>query len=144
LGVVLLLSACGGASLPKLPPKVPPSLRSFIFKTTAGFPGGTLAAIDVYGPGTRAALVKASMGNIPHSSVGYIRNKWGGKGFYLVVFHGQFFCGGCGSSHSLQTPQAAIEVWVWSPLKGQTDWAIMKNLLPAVTGLHRLAKVALT
>jgi hypothetical protein len=114
---------------------VPPLLRSFIDSKTAGFPDGTIDAIDVYGPGRRAALVKASMGDTLHKP---------GQGFYLVVFHGQFYCGGCPGPNPLKTPQAAIEVTVWSPPKGETDWGIMKTLQPAVRKLHRLAKVAVS
>jgi hypothetical protein len=118
---------------------VPASLRSFIYNE---LPGAGIDAIDVYGPGTRAALVKASMGDIRHSSVRDIGHKWEGKGFYLVVFHGQFYCGGCGGRDSRQTPQASVWVWVWSPSSGGTDVAIMKNPPPGVTKLHQLAKVA--
>jgi hypothetical protein len=135
LGVVLLVSGCGGAPKPVALPKLPLPLREFIHSWIRDFPGGTIDRIDVFGPGARAALVRASMGN-------HLDDK--STGSYLVVIHENSVCSGCIRPHPGLPAYYRIDIAVWSWSKGPTDWAIRKTLLPAVKKLHRLEIVHVT
>lgn len=143
LGVVLLVSACGGAPKTIALPKVPYPLRQFIRLWSTSFADGAITEIDVYGPRERAPLVKAAIGHdAEHRGKSDVKDK--GKDFYLVVLHGNFVCSGCSGPHPLIPPHTKIEVAVWSPREGESDWAIMKTLQPGVKKLHWLAKVRVT
>ncbi len=135
LGVVLLVSGCGGASKPVALPKLPLPLKEFIHSWVKDFPSSTIARIDVYGPGDRAALVKASMHNHLHDKSAHS---------YLVVIHENSVCAGCARPHPELPTYYRIDIAVWSWSKGPTDWAIRKNVPPAVKKLHRLARVHVT
>jgi hypothetical protein len=135
LGVVLLVSGCGGASKPVVLPKLPLPLRDFIHSWIKDFPRSTIASIDVYGPGARGALVSASMGNHPPDK---------STRSYLVVIHENSVCAGCVRPHPWLPAYYRIDIAVWSWSKGPTDWAITKTVPPAVKKLHRLAKVHVT
>lgn len=73
---------------------------------------------QVYGPGSRYLLVKASSGDL----VG----KNAGKGFYLIVLHGHFVCNGCSRpfGSKARPPRGKIATEVWSPRTGQTDFGL--------------------
>jgi hypothetical protein len=72
---------------------------------------------QVYGPDSRYLLVKASSGDL----VG----KNAGKGFYLIVLHGHFVCGGCtGPVAGAKPARGKIATEVWSPKTGHTDFGI--------------------
>ncbi len=128
LGAILLVSGCGAAPKPVALPKLSQPLRNFIHSWMARLSDGGVDQLDVYGPGTRAALVKASMGRLTDDK---------SKGSYLVVLHDKYVCSGCTGPALTR-----VDIAVWSQAKGPTDWAIMKRLLPTVKKLHRVAKVS--
>ena len=70
--------------------------------------GRSVKTAQVYGPDSRYLLVKASSGDL----VG----KNAGKGFYLIVLHGHFVCGGCtGPVAGAKPARGKIATEVWSP-----------------------------
>jgi hypothetical protein len=92
--------------------------------------------IEVYGPGSRAALVKASSG--PPVTVTPSQRK---ARFYLFVLHGRFV--GPSQPAGKKAPQRKIETQVWTPTGGVTDLGISDRVPHGVTRLHRLAVVRL-
>lgn len=116
-----------------------PKLQSFIRSTIRDSPDGQASEIDVYGPGTRAALVKASSGNVV-----YPTGREATEPFYLIVLHGQFVCQDCSGPAGHKAPQGTIETRVWSPTAGGTDFGIGDSLPSAVSSLHRLAVITLS
>jgi hypothetical protein len=82
----------------------------------------SVTAFEVYGPGSRRALVKASSGDLVQKIPAER------KGFYLIVLHGHFVAG----SHPAGTkaPRGTVETQVWSAKEGVTDTGI-SNRLPA-------------
>jgi hypothetical protein len=123
----LTLRVIGSTSLPAGLVKEIDSMR----RTAA-----TLKA-EVYGPGSRRALVKASSGDLIVESAGERKQR-----FYLIVLHGHFVAG----SHPAGTkaPTGTIETQVWSPTAGVTDTGIGDHLPAAVSQLHRLAVIHLS
>lgn len=118
---------------------LPLSLQSFIRSALKdGPPDGPVREIDVYGPGSRAALVKASSGDIVKESPGEQ------KGFYLIVLHGHFVCAGCTGPVGAKPPHGTVETRVWSRAEGGTDFGIQNGLPTAVSQLHRLATIQLS
>lgn len=104
-----------------------------------GPPDGPVRRIDVYGPGSRAALVKASSGDIVVESPREQKMR-----FYLVVLHGRFVCNGCSGPAGAGPPHGTIETRVWSPAEGGTDFGISNSLPAAMSRLHRLATITLS
>lgn len=98
---------------------------------------GHVLRVEVYGPGSRAALVRASSGDIVRESPRERRER-----FYLIVLHGRFVA----MSHPAGTtaPQGTIETQVWSRSEGVTDTGIGDRIPAAVAGLHRLAVLRLS
>lgn len=117
---------------------LPPSLQHFVHSIEAGAVDGTVHEIDVYGPGSRAALVKASSGDLIKESPSER------KGFYLIVLHGQFVCTGCTGPAGSKPPHGTIETHVWSRAEGSTDFGISSSLPAAVSQLHRLATITIS
>ena len=144
LVVMLAASACGsgqratatsgphGAAYHSLPP----SLRVFIRFTLAKPVNGPTHEIDVYGPGTHAALEKAAMGDI-------VNDPDPKKDFYLIVEHGRYVCGAC-STNGGPPPRGAIETSVWSARRGETDGGIGSKLPAAMSRLHPIAVLTLS
>src|SRR4051794_19940880 len=95
VGVVLLLSACGGTSGTKADRwgDVPESLRAELQKSLHGYihigsPNGKVREVDIYGPDTHHALAQAASGDIVNEHDP--RADW-----YLVVWRGRFVCREC-------------------------------------------------
>jgi len=113
-----------------------PKLQDFIRTTIRDSPNGHATKIDVYGPGTRAALVKASSGDIVYPTGGEATEP-----FYLIVLQGHFVCGSCSRPAGAAAPQGTIETHVWSPTAGSLDFGIQHSLPPAVSLLNHLATI---
>ena len=118
---------------------VPQKLQNFVHSIEAGSSDGPVNEIDVYGPGSRAALVKASSGEVVSESPSQRK-----KRFYLIVLHGQFVCGSCTGPVGAKAPQGTIETRVWAPSAGGLDFGISNSLPAAVSRLHRLAVIQLS
>ncbi len=118
---------------------LPPSLQNFIHSTIATEPNGEMREIDVYGPGSRAALVKASSGDVVTESPSELRQR-----FYLIVFHGHFICRSCTGPAGSKPPQGTIETRVWSHGEGAADYGIQSSLPPAVSLLNQVATITLS
>jgi hypothetical protein len=138
VGVTLGLSACGGSHMITvnagpdpvrvgLPAPLVTLIRSFSEDRSV-----TAKRVEVYGPGSRRALVRASSGDLVQEIPAER------KGFYLIVLHGHFVAG----SHPAGTkaPRGTVETQVWSAKEGVTDTGI-SNRLPAT--LSRLKGPAL-
>ena len=97
--------------------------------------GVTAKRVEVYGPGSRRALVKASSGDLVQK-VATER-----KGFFLIILHGHFVAG----SHPAGTkaPRGTVETQVWSAAEGVTDTGISNDLPAAVYRLKGPTLVAL-
>ena len=132
--VALATSGCGGASRPATTgvSRLPTSLRAYIHSTKTTWRDGPINEIDVYGPASRGALVKASSGDLvfDHS-----------KGFYLLVMHGNFVCTWCSSPRGGTTQTGTVETQVWSPKQGGTDAGIEHAVPAGIAKLHRLATI---
>jgi hypothetical protein len=118
---------------------LPISLQHFVHSIEAGAVDGPVHEIDVYGPGSRPALVKASSGDIVTPGPGELRPR-----FYLVVLHGRFVCTGCSGPAGSKPPRGTIETHVVSSSGRSLDFGIGSGLPPAVSQLHRLATVTLS
>jgi hypothetical protein len=116
-----------------------PPLRNFVRSIIAAPSDGPINEIDVYGPGSRAALVKASSGDIVVMSPREARQR-----FYLIVARGQFVCDGCSGPAGHKPPHGTVETRVWSRAEGGTDFGIGGGLPAAVSRLHRLAVIKLS
>ena len=116
---------------------LPASLQKFILATTTTKPGRrpSITAVDVYGPGSRGAFVRASSGARVLTSVGER------KGFYLLVLHGHFVA----ASHPAGTksPHGTIETEVWSARTGVTDSGIISHVPDAVSRLNNGTSISL-
>src|SRR5262249_44087717 len=100
-----------------------PKLQNFIRTTIRDSPDSHVTEVDVYGPAPRAALVKASSGDIVYPSASERT-----KAFYLIVLHGHFVCTGCTGPAGAKPPQGTIETHVWSPAAGSLDFGIQNSL----------------
>jgi len=129
--VTLSLSACGGSHMVTvnagpdlvrvgLPAPLVMLIRSFRKDRSV-----TAKRVEVYGPGSRRALVKASSGDLVQKIAAER------KGFYLIVLHGHFVAG----SHPAGTkaPRGTVETQVWSAKEGVTDTGISNRLPAAVS-----------
>jgi hypothetical protein len=114
--------------------RIPPGLVQEIDSTRDL---GHVLRAEVYGPGTRAAFVKASSGAVVQPT-GRERE----ERFYLIVLHGHFVA----NSHppGTKAPHGTIETQVWSRAEGVTDSGISDRLPAAAVKLHRLAALALS
>jgi hypothetical protein len=118
---------------------LPLPLQRFIHSIEAGDVDGTVNEIDVYGPGSRPALVKASSGDVITPGPGELKRR-----FYLVVLHGNFVCGGCTGLAGAKPPHGKIETHVVSSTGRSLDFGIGSSLPPAVSQLHRPATITLS
>ena len=145
VAMALGTSACAGGhestygSLPR-------PVRNFVQSTLKTRPNaGHVHEVDVYGPGSRTALVKASSGDWVAESAREARER-----FYLIVLQGHFVCTGCGSAPRMlarpgKPPQVTIETLVWSPAVGHsTDLGLSDSLPAAMSRLHWLGTVTLS
>lgn len=116
-----------------------PKLQNFIRSMIRDTADGHVTEIDVYGPATRAALVKASSGDevLP-------AGRESTAPFYLIVSHGRFVCQGCRGPAGAKPPQGTIETRVWSPAAGSLDFGIQSSLPAAVSLLNRLAVIQIS
>jgi hypothetical protein len=117
---------------------VSPALRNFI-RSTIAVPDGPMSEIDVYGPDTRAALVKAASGDI---AVDTPRQQ--NEPFYLIVLHGKFACGVCPVPPGTSAPQGTIEWRIWSHGAAAAGMGVTSNLPAAVSLLNRVAVIQLS
>lgn len=129
VAVTLALSACGGSHAVTItdaaPGSVHTSLPAPLVRLIHSFSKDksvTAKRVEVYGPGSRRALVKASSGDLVQKIAAER------KGFYLIVLHGHFVAG----SHppGTKAPRGTVETQVWSATEGVTDTGI-SNRLPA-------------
>lgn len=129
VGATFALSACGGsaraisrgphlvAMSTTLPVPLAKRLAAEARGTARSLGDSSVKTAQVYGPNSRYLLVKASSGDL----VG----KNAEKGFYLIVLHGHFVCGGCtGPVAGAKPARGKIATEVWSPKTGQTDFGI--------------------
>lgn len=116
--------------------QLPPKLRDFIRTTIRDSLDGRATEIDVYGPASRAALVKASSGDVVVETAGQ-RD----KPFYLIVLHGHFVCGECSRPLGAKSPEGTIETHVWSPTAGTLDFGVQSSLPATVSLLDRVAMI---
>jgi hypothetical protein len=122
----------GGA---RLPPRLLKVIGRMI-RTPAGSPDrSSVKRIEVYGPGSESALVRASSGDLVPASPDRK------AGFYLIVLHGRFVCESCSGPANAKPPHGTIETTVWSPVVGATDFGLSNRLRTAVPRLHRLAVI---
>jgi hypothetical protein len=119
--------------------RLPPSLRNFIRSLIASPTDGPLHEIDVYGPRSRSALVKASSGDVVMEDTSESKQR-----FYLVVVRGHFVCNGCSGPPGHKPPRGTIETHVWSQAEGATDFGISNSLPAAMSRLHALAVITLS
>jgi hypothetical protein len=106
-----------------------------ILKTSPASGTGSVRKIEVYGPGSRSALVKASSGGLVVESASERKAR-----FYLIVLHGSFVGD---APHGTEAPHGTIETKVWSPTEGLTDVGVSPFLPGGVSRLHRLAVIRL-
>jgi hypothetical protein len=143
--ILVAASGCGGgqrgATTDAIQLRVSPS--------GARLPAGLVREIDsartvgrslraeVYGPGSRAALVKASSGDVVEETAAER-----GERFYLIVLHGHFVAG----SHPAggTAPRGRIETRVWSRSQGVTDLGIGDRVPAAVRRLPEIAALTLS
>lgn len=136
IAATLTLAACGGSAASHSA-QLPAPLQKFIHSTvTTSTSGNSFDEVDVYGPGSRTALVKASSGDIVYEST-----KEETMRFYLVVAHGHFVCDECSGPPGHKPPRGTIETFVWSAQEKSTDFGIQNGLPAAVSHLHRLAEI---
>lgn len=138
--LTLTLSACGsgshrssglhGAAYRALPQSLRVYIRSMLTRAT----NGPTHEIEVYGPGTHAALERAAMGDI-------VNDPNPAKDFYLVVQHGDYVCGACSSPMGGKPPHGTIATSVWSPQRGETDGGLSSSLPAAMSSLHPIAVI---
>lgn len=142
VAATLVLSACGGShKVVKITDQaagpvhtgLPAPLLKLIhsFSTDSSV---TAKRVEVFGPGSRRALVKASSGDLVQKIAAER------KGFYLIVLHGHFVAG----SHpqGSKAPRGTLETQVWSATEGVTDTGISNRLLAAVYRLKGPTLVA--
>ena len=141
--VSLALSACGGSHrvltiTDQAPAQQHTALPAPLVKLIHSFSKDssvTAKRAEVYGPGARRALVKASSGDLVQKIAAER------KGFYLIVLHGRFVAG----SHPAGTkaPRGTVETQVWSAKEGVTDTGISNRLPAAVNRLKGPTLVAI-
>ena len=133
LATALSLSACGRSSSQSA--QLPPSLRTYAQSILEDAPNGVATEVEVYGPGSRAHLVKADSGDWVLESASEKRTR-----FYLVVAHGHFtnyvFSPPVGFK---QPPPATIATFIRSAQGKTTDSGFKNSIGPGVSGLNRLA-----
>jgi hypothetical protein len=114
-------------------------LRSFIRSTIAAPDNGPISEIGVYGPASRAVLVKASSGDLVSENPAEQN-----RPFYLIVFHGHFACGLCSRPFGAKSPQGRIETRIWSHGLGAVEFGISNSLPSSVSLLNHLAVIQLS
>lgn len=142
VGATLALSACGGSHVVTTtdhnPGPVRTALPAPLLKLIHSFSNDssvTAKRVEVYGPGSRRALVKASSGDLVQKIAAER------TGFYVIVLHGHFVAG----SHpqGAKVPHGTVETQVWSAAEGVTDTGISNRLPAAVYRLKGPALVAI-
>jgi hypothetical protein len=90
----------------------------------------SVGTAEVYGPGSRQALVEASSGEwvreIP------LERK---QRFYLIVLHGHFVCRSCSRPAAAMSPRGTIATVVWSRAQGGTDFGLVDRLPASMSRL---------
>ena len=140
VAATLALSACGGShrvvkdqAAVQQHTTLPAALVKLVhsFSKDSHVTGKT---IEVYGPGSRRALVKASSGDLVQKIA---RER---RGFYLIVLHGHFVGN---APYGAKPSHGTIETQVWSGTEGVTDTGIGDRLPAAVSRLRGPTLVAL-
>lgn len=146
VAAALALSACGAGHTAvsgpeRLAATMPAPLAKRIAaqaRSTARSLGDTsVKTAQVYGPGSRYLLVKASSGDLVQK-LARERN-----GFYLIVLHGHFVCDSCSGPASRKPPRGTVATDVWSPTAGGTDFGLSNHLPAAMSRLSGPAMVSL-
>jgi hypothetical protein len=124
----IALSACGAGhratidSRSRVATELPaPLVKRITAKArslAASLGDSSVKTAQVYGPGSRFALVKASSGDLVQKLA---RER---KGFYLIVLHGHFVCDSCSGPAQAKPPRGTIAAVVWSPRAGGTDFGL--------------------
>ena len=153
--VALAAAGCGGGSgavrpsepdgtaavaglHPSPRPPLPGRLQAEIAALVHHARTSSVRRVEVYGPGSRPSLVRASSG----ARVGESARERGAR-FYLIVLYGRFFCRSCPRPRGAAPPRGTIETSVWSPAVCGTDFCIARRLPAAVSRLRRLATIRL-
>jgi hypothetical protein len=133
--LLLTASACGSGqpAARKTASKLPASLRAYIDSVTSS-PRGTVREIDVYGPGTHAAIEQAVMGDI-------IDDHDPTRDFYAVVLRGRFVRTLPSSPRPMEPMHVTSVESVWSARKGETDTGFGSDPPSATSHLHPLAVI---
>src|SRR5262249_43488133 len=109
-----------------------------VARRTAGSLGDTSPrTAQVYGPGSREALVEASSGDRV-TEAGRRRT-----GFYLIVVRGRFVCASCPRPSGGKPPRGTIATVVWSPARGGTDFGLSDRLPGAMSRLGSPTTISL-
>jgi hypothetical protein len=139
VAAALGLSACGGSHrvvTDQAPVQQHTTLPAPLVKLIHSFSTDrsvTAKRVEVYGPGSRRALVKASSGDLVQKIAAER------KGFFLIVLHGHFV----GDAPSgAKPPHGTVETQVWSATQGVTDTGISNRLPAAVFRLKGPTLVA--
>ena len=96
----------------------------------------SVTQVEVYGPASRLALVRASSGSWVSESPRERKAP-----FYLIVVYGKFVCHSCSVPPGATPPRGTIETTIWSPTIGGTDFGLSDHLPAAVSRLHRVAVI---
>jgi hypothetical protein len=96
----------------------------------------SVTRVEVYGPASRLALVRASSGSWVSESPDERNAR-----FYLIVLYGKFVCGSCSVPRGAGAPRGTVETHVWSPAVGGTDFGLGDRLPAPVSRLPRLAVI---
>jgi hypothetical protein len=131
VAATLALSACGGshgaisggprllAATTTLPAPLAKRFAAEAQGMAKSLGDPAVKTAQVYGPDSRYLLVKASSGDLVEK-VGRER-----RGFYLIVLHGHFVCGGCtGPVAGAKPARGKIATEVWSLKTGRTDFGL--------------------
>jgi hypothetical protein len=88
----------------------------------------SVKSAEVYGPGSRLALVQASSTDWEHTTAAER------KGFYLIVVRGRFVCHVCSVPARAKPPRGTIATDIWSLKEGGTDFGLSGSLPAARLG----------
>jgi hypothetical protein len=129
----LQLHASGSSALP------PGLVQEIDSLRTVGRDSSSTQMVEVYGPDSRAALVRASSGEVVAETARERQAR-----FYLIVLRGHFVCESCSRPPGAKPPRGTIETQVWSPTLGGTDFGLSDRLGAGMPRLHRFAVLTLS
>jgi hypothetical protein len=91
-------------------------------RLTTSLGDSSVKTAEVYGPGSRLALVQASSKAWEHTTAAE-RN-----GFYLIIVRGHFVCRLCSVPSGAGPPRGTIATDIWTQSKGGTDFGLSGSL----------------